>query len=76
MSEIGWLTGIVSAAGDDVVARRGVVRRIEAEEVAAAGIDEFGVDAAELPVGPGIAEIEGELLGLDVDLDRRSPARG
>ena len=56
-----------ASADDDVVARRGVVGRIEAEVIAVAIVDLVRMKRAEFPVRPGIAEIEGELLRLHVD---------
>ena len=50
----------------DVVARGGVVGRVQPEEVSVAVIDQIGMQRAELPVPPGISEVVGELFRLDI----------
>ena len=66
----GLVDGNGERADDDVVAGGDVVGRIEAEVVAVAVVDFIRVQRAELAVGAGVAEIEGELFGLNVDVHR------
>ena len=54
---------------DDVVFAGGILI-VEAEGIAGGVVDELEIGAAELAVGPGIAEIPGELFGHDLDRDR------
>ena len=57
-------------ADDDVVAGSDVIGWVEAKVVAAAVVNFIGMQAAELAVGAGIAEIKGKLFGLNVDVER------
>src|SRR5450759_115495 len=53
--------------GHDVVFGIRIVVRVETEEILRSLVDEFGVKEAELSIGAGVAEIESELSGLDLD---------
>src|ERR1700675_3490824 len=55
---------------DDVVPGRGIMSRIQPEEVPTRLVDEVGMECAEFAIGSRIPEIVGELLGLHVDLER------
>src|SRR5580658_1897142 len=63
-------------SGNDVVFGSLVVRGIEPEEICVSLADLVGVNWAEDSVRTGIAEIKGELTGLDLDRQRISSRRG
>src|ERR1700723_238373 len=54
----------------DIVAGRHIVRGVQSKVISAAVVNLIRVDAAEYAVGTGVTEIEGELLGLDVNFQR------
>ena len=62
ISLIGLPDGNLERRADDVVLA-GRVLVVEAEGIAAGVVDQLEIGAAELAVGPGIAEAPGELLG-------------
>src|SRR5450631_962473 len=53
--------------GHDVVARIRIMFRVEPKEILRSFINELGVKGAEFSIRAGIAEIESELSGLDLD---------
>ena len=53
--------------GDDVILRVRIMVRVKSEEVLSGFVDQIGMDGTELAIGTRIAEIKGELPGLDLN---------